>query len=292
MTALRQLTQIEDAREIQATELPRPWLDLGQTQFLFRHMEDQGATLRDLDFDAAGAQASFDWRRPSLNALLYQTGFLTLVTNEAGQVGLDFPNGEVEAALQEGMFYTCLGRWIGQDSPERTLIRRMAAALQAGDCAGALDAFDQMLNRASYAELAAESHYQIALHIVCAMCQSLLRVESEGLGRRGRADIVVETRATFYVFELKLNKSAAEALQRIKDRGYLDKYAAEGKRAVGIGVNFAAPADQSASDAREVLRKHYAWDSLPGPDTRLTKQERPAQAFSGRTTERTAEPQA
>ena len=291
LTALRQLTRTEDAREIQVTELPRPWLDLGQTQFLFRHMEDQGATLRDLDFNAAGAQSSFDWRRPSLNALLYQTGFLTLITNEAGQVGLDFPNWEVEVALQEGMFYTYLGRLIGKDSPERTLIRRMTAALQAGDCAGVLDAFDQMLNRVSYAELAAESNYQIALHLACAMCQSLLRVEAEVLGRRGRADIVAETRDTFYVFELKLNKSVAEALQQIKDRGYLDKYAAEGKRAVGVGVNFAAPADKRAADAREGSKKNYAWDTLPGPGTRLTKQERPAQASSGPSSGQTAKPQ-
>ena len=92
-------------------------------------------------------------------------------------------------------------------------------------------------------------------------------------GRRGRADIAIETRDTFYVFELKLNKSVSEALAQIASRGYLDKYAAEGKRIVGVGVNFIRPSvrDENASHA-----PRYAWDALPGVGTQLTDQEKPA----------------
>ena len=173
------------------------------------------------------------------------------------------------------MFYACLGQMIGRGSPEWELVRNMAAALQAGDCGAALAAFDRILDRIAYAELAAESNFQIALHLICAMCQSVLRVEAEAPTRRGRADIVVETRDTFYAFELKLNKSAEEALEQIEDRGYLDKYASTGKRAVGIGVNFVKPPDKSADGAWKTSRQNYAWASLPGRGTRLKVQERP-----------------
>ena len=277
LTALSQCLQAEDAREIQATDWPYPWLDLGQTQFLFQYMKEQGQTLRDLDFNASGARSMFDLSRPSLNALLYQTGFLTLLRDpEDGLVGLDFPNWEVRSALAEGMHHAYFGRRIGKGSPEWDLVRDMAAALENRDCARALDAFDRILDRVSYVELEAESNYQIALHLVCTVCQSILRVDAEVLGRKGRADIVVETHDTFYVFELKLNQSVTAALAQIRDRGYLAQYDAEGKRVVGIGLNFIQPSGPKPRAGAEDAQLRYAWDALPGAGTQLTAQEKPA----------------
>ena len=43
----------------------------------------------------------------------------------------------------------------------------------------------------------------------------------------GRLDCVVKTPAHIYILEFKLDKSADEALQQIKDKGYADKYAAD-----------------------------------------------------------------
>ena len=277
LTALSQCLQAEDAREIQATDWPYPWLDLGQTQFLFQYMKEQGQTLRDLDFNASGARSMFDLSRPSLNALLYQTGFLTLLRDpEDGLVGLDFPNWEVRSALAEGMHHAYFGRRIGKGSPEWDLVRDMAAALENRDCVRALDAFDRILDRVSYVELEAESHYQIALHLVCTVCQSILRVDAEVLRCKGRAYIVVETRDTFYVFELKLNQSVTAALAQIRDRGYLAKYDAEGKRVVGIGLNFIQPSGPGPRAGAEDAQRRYAWDALPGAGTQLTARERPA----------------
>ena len=276
LTALRQLAQAKDAREIQATAWPRPWLTLGQTQFLFRYMAAERQDLRHIDFDAAGAQSTFDWRRPSLNALLYQMGFLTLVRDPDGQIRLDFPNWEVETALKEGLCFTYLGLMMGRASPEWELVQRMAHALRDHDCRSAIAAFDRILDRVSYQELGAESHYQIALHLICALCQSVLRVDSEAPGRRGRADIVVETRDTFYVFELKLNQSTATALEQIVARGYLNKYAVAGKRVVGVGLNFIQASAKEARDAAPRARPSYVWASVAGAGTLLAAQEKPA----------------
>jgi hypothetical protein len=41
-----------------------------------------------------------------------------------------------------------------------------------------------------------------------------------------------------YIFEFKFNKSAAEAIAQIKQKGYADKYRNNGKKMMGIGVNF------------------------------------------------------
>ena len=237
LTALAQLSKRENAREIRATEFPRPWVDTGRPQFLFRLMQAKGLTLRDLDYGATDVRADFDLRQPALNALMYQTGFLTLKTAQ-GKPILDWPNLEVEASLQESLFFAYLGKSMGKESRERALMLSMAEALRQGDCGQAIANFDRILDRVPYALLQAESHFQLALHTVCSMIRSVLRVDSEVLTRRGRADTVVETRAAIYVFELKLDKSREEALRQLQCRGYRDKYAAEGKRVVGVGLNF------------------------------------------------------
>ena len=276
LTALDRLATPQNAQDIILTGFPRPWVRTGQTNFLFRYIQARGRSLTDMDFSAAGAKDALDLDKPALNALLFQSGFVTLKRIN-GETILDFPNWEVETAFQEGLFFHCFGQQVGgQDSRVRKFIRQMAQALERGECASALGAFDRLLDGLSYAELAAESNFQLALHIVCSMVRSILRVDSEVLTRRGRADIVVETRETFYVFELKLDESVSAAMQQIETRGYLDRYAGAGKRVVGIGVNFVKR--PYANDQWQPSAANYAWDSCPGKATRLRDQERPARA--------------
>jgi len=54
----------------------------------------------------------------------------------------------------------------------------------------------------------------------------------------GRADAVMHMPDTIYVFELKVDKSAEEALAQIDEKGYMLPYHAEGKRLVKIGISF------------------------------------------------------
>ena len=280
LTVLKRLAAPLNAQEIVLTGFPRPWVRTGQTSWLFRYIQARGEALTDTDFSAAGAKDALDLDKPALNALLFQSGFVTL-KRVNGEAILDFPNWEMETAFQEGLFFNCFGQQVGgRDSRARKLMRQMAQALEKGECALALDAFDRLLDGVSYAELAAESHFQIALHVVCSMVRSILRVDAEGPTRRGRADMAVETRDTFYVFELKLDKSVAAAMQQIATRGYLDRYADEGKRVVGIGVNFVKRFN--GDNKWEPSKANYAWDSCPGQATRLRDQERPARATDER----------
>ena len=55
----------------------------------------------------------------------------------------------------------------------------------------------------------------------------------------GRADAVMHMPDTIYVFELKVDKSADEALAQIDEKGYMLPYHAEnGKRLVKVGISF------------------------------------------------------
>lgn len=263
LTALAHLTVPKRAQAIRLSGFPRPWADTGEPYFLFHLMQARGQTLQDVDYSAGGAQSALDLQRPTLNALMYQTGYLTL-TREQGATRLDFPNLEVEASFQEELFCAYLGKPAGSDSPERARVRELSRALQRGDCGAAIACFDQILDRVSYTELEAESNFQIALHIVCAMARSVLRVATEVPSRRGRADAVVETADAVYVFALKLNKTLKAATDQIKARGYREKYAATGKRVMGIGLNFIKP--KETKGAWQSARGNYEWALLPLQD--------------------------
>ena len=57
---------------------------------------------------------------------------------------------------------------------------------------------------------------------------------------RGRADIIVETADYVYIFEFKLDGTAAEALKQIDDKGYAEPYAADGRKLFKVGVVFSS----------------------------------------------------
>ena len=158
---------------------------------------------------------------------------------------MGFPNAEVAEALHEGLFLAYLGKNAGRNSVVRDLVEAMARALAHGQCREACACFDRMLDRVSYSELAAESNFQVALHIVCYLIESVLDVASETAGRKGRSDLVVETHAAVYAFALKRNKTLQEAMAQIQAKGYGDRYRGAGKKVIGIGLNFRVP---SATD--------------------------------------------
>ena len=65
-------------------------------------------------------------------------------------------------------------------------------------------------------------------------------VDLESHTAKGRADLVVRTADSVYIFEFKLMSAATaeEALNQIKEKGYADKYRMSGKRLILIGAIF------------------------------------------------------
>ena len=57
---------------------------------------------------------------------------------------------------------------------------------------------------------------------------------------QGRVDCIVETPDYVYIFELKLDGSAEQALLQIKDKGYAKPYLTDPRKLYQIGVNFSS----------------------------------------------------
>jgi len=80
-------------------------------------------------------------------------------------------------------------------------------------------------------------HYTFYLLMRLISCYT---VYTEKQLSEGRADCIVETPQYVYIFEFKLDGTAEEALQQIKDKGYATAYAADPRRKFLLGVAFSS----------------------------------------------------
>ena len=178
-------------------------------------------------------------------AMLYQGGYLTIKEFKDPLFTLGIPNEEVRLDLN-----SLLVQYAAQDEGGEAFRDAACFSLMEAD----FETFFAQL-RALYAHLpygstetrVPEPAYQRILYVLFASW-SPFRVTAEDRQAQGRADLVVESDERVFVFELKVDKSAAEALAQIKEKGYAEPYRALGKPIHLIGLNFRS-ANHTLSDA-------------------------------------------
>ncbi|MDR0505718.1 MAG: PD-(D/E)XK nuclease domain-containing protein, partial [Dysgonamonadaceae bacterium] len=89
-----------------------------------------------------------------------------------------------------------------------------------------------------------EKHYHTIFFVLFRLMGQF--VEAEYNSAVGRADAVVITKTTVYVFEFKMsgNGTAEDALRQIDDKKYMLPFTASGKNLVKIGVEFSGDKDE------------------------------------------------
>ena len=216
------------------------WFATGTPTFLVKILQKTDFDLRDLD-DIRVSAASLSDDRADINnpvPMIYQSGYLTIkeYDEEFQEYILGFPNEEVKYGFLNfaAQFYTPVN-----ESEMTFYIGKFTRDLRSGDA----EAFLTRL-RAFFAGIPyelndrTERHYQVIFYIVFRLMGQF--TEAEVRSARGRADAVVKTRDTIYVFEFKLNGTAEEALQQIDTQGYLIPYTADDRQIVRVGVEFDA----------------------------------------------------
>ena len=83
-----------------------------------------------------------------------------------------------------------------------------------------------------------EQNYQTAVYLIFKLMGQF--VQTEVHCAMGRADCVVQTADSIYIFEFKLNGtgSAEDAIAQIQKQNYAAKYKMSGKKIVLIGAGF------------------------------------------------------
>ncbi|MGF7110329.1 ATP-binding protein [Treponema pedis] len=230
-------------------ELGNYWFETGTPTFLVNSLKDCSYNIPDLDghveMDAAGLS---DYRANSGSAIpiLFQAGYLTIkdYDNTVRLYTLGFPNDEV----RYGFLYNLL--------PSYSNVLYSDAAFSVAQfyrdiIAGRVNEFMQRLKsimasvpydtvkKESTESIALREHnFQICVYLVFALMGQFVKTETPS--STGRSDCTVETETAVYIFEFKLKDSAAAALQQIKKKNYAERYRAENKKIVLIGVSFNA----------------------------------------------------
>ena len=81
-----------------------------------------------------------------------------------------------------------------------------------------------------------EGHYQQLLYVIFSMMS--YEVDVEVRTPHGRVDVVMRTATRLYLIELKLDKSAEQAVEQINLKNYAERFALCGLPVVKVGINF------------------------------------------------------
>ena len=116
--------------------------------------------------------------------------------------------------------------------------RRIAQCLAREDMDGALQLLKTYLGAVPYCnDTRYEGHYQQVLYIIFSLLTDYL-VDVEVHTPTGRVDIVMLSRTTLYLIEVKVNKDAQAAMQQIDLKDYRQRFALCGKPVAKVGINF------------------------------------------------------
>ena len=225
------------------------WFESGTPTFLIRQMQHFRTDITSLDVIEVPASA-FDKPTEAMTTilpLLYQSGYLTIkgYDPESLMYTLSIPNQEVRIGYTEGLLPTYVGLesenvqagfalkfWRALKQRDIDLAMREMLAYLAG--IPYVEGFKKKLEEAA----TAEGFYEYTMYLIFSMLNVYVRTQVKCAG--GRVDMVVWMPDAIYVFELKVNGTAQEALQQIDNNSYAIPYQTDGRPVVKVGVKFDA----------------------------------------------------
>ena len=216
------------------------WFESGTPMFLIKHIKAQGYNVEQLShLNLAEIEFStYEIEQLAIVPLLFQTGYLTIIESfvegEDRIYRLDHPNYEVKHAFASYLLseFSEMER-----SFSGSYLRQLVRALRDTDLAQFFETLDVFFANIDYElYLKNERYYQTIFYLIFLMIG--VQIDAEVNTNRGRIDAVVELSEHIFIFEFKLDRSAKEALQQIKEREYYQKYRLKGKSITLVGANF------------------------------------------------------
>ena len=222
------------------------WFETGTPTFLVETLCQRHIRSLDLD-EMEGSDAllsTFDVDDIATEALLFQTGYLTILAAEdlGGELlyQLGYPNREVRQSLNRSLL-----SYLVKDATQQTAnSRRLYRLLEANDFAGLETLFHAFFASIPYDwyrnnDIAQyEGYYASVFYSYFAGLGLDIRVEDSS--SHGRLDMAVLFNGCVYLFEFKVVElaSAGAAMAQLQERQYADKYRGLEQPIYLIGVEF------------------------------------------------------
>lgn len=214
------------------------WFGSGTPAYLIKMLDKYGVGPSEIGRKMAAVE-DFDApteRMTSIIPLLYQSGYITIkdFDKELDLYTLDIPNKEVRIGLMKSL----LPHYVGSKAPETTtMVAYLSRDIRNGDMDAALRRLQTFLSTIPQCDNTKyEGHYQQMFYIIFSLIGYYVDVEVRT--PRGQVDMVLRTKTTLYVMELKLDKDADMAMEQIDLKNYPERFALCGLPIVKVAVNF------------------------------------------------------
>lgn len=221
------------------------WFETGTPDFLVKVIKQCNYRLDNFVSDPVTSDllGGIDAMDTTPLPLLFQSGYLTIKSYRPrfDSYKLGFPNYEVEEGFTKYISKT----YTHTKGESVFFVENFVEEIEDGRTEEFMQRLDTFLADGDY-QIAgkAELYFQNVMYIVFKMLGFYTQVERHT--SNGRVDVTLQTPDYVYLFELKLDGTAQEALQQIEEKQYAAPFANDDRQLIKVGASF-------SSEARRLL---------------------------------------
>ena len=236
------------------------WFRTGTPTYLIRLLSHFNENMNELTGKYYALEEFIDYKADVEKPLpmIYQSGYLTIkgYDMDFNTFLLDFPNNEVKS----GFLTMLAASYLKPSESTGVWVRDTVTAMRRGEVERVRTLFTSFLASIPYTmrrkenEAERERYFQYTFYLIMRLI-SVYTVYVEKVQSQGRVDCIVETPRYIYIFEFKLDGTAAEALQQIETKGYAREYESDSRTLYKIGAAFSSETG-TISDWKYVTMNH------------------------------------
>jgi len=222
------------------------WFQSGTPTFLVHYLNKARIYLPDLENNIEIDLNSLSNYRVDVSSpipILYQAGYLTIKSydREIDLYQLGYPNDEVKYGFIKNLLPSYTSIYLDES---QQVVAQFYKSVRDGNLDRFMSLLSDLLEGIPYSSESKddvkwrEQNYQIAVALIFQFMG--MYTQTEVYSAKGRADCVVHTAHTLYIFEFKLWSlgTADEALAQIQEQEYFKPLRLLGKKLVLIGTSF------------------------------------------------------
>jgi len=218
------------------------WFETGTPSFLVQLIKEKNYPIPNLENLEVQEMffSMYELENLRLEALLFQSGYITIHGYARNFYRLGYPNQEVKTSFLSYIYNNLVDF---SDTILKAQYGRLHEYLEREEVPAFIATVNAILAAIPYpqfqgqtAPAASEQFYHTVFYLMLSASGVLVRTEP--LTAHGRVDIAVEFKDKVYVVELKCNQSADEAIRQIHEKRYHESYFHSGRRIYLVGINF------------------------------------------------------
>lgn len=221
----------------EANKIRDYWFETGTQKYVIQVLNKYHVVPSNIG-EVQASESDFDCPTEDMNSwipLFYQSGYLTIkdLNEKVDLYTLDIPNMEVRTGLMKSL----LTDYIKNPVMANNIVAQIMLCFYDGNIEKALDKLTVFFESVPYCNnIDYEGHWQQMLYVVFSLFGAYADVEVHAL--KGRVDMAMIFMNHLYLFEVKLNGTAQEAIDQIDLKDYSKRFKLLNYPIVKVGIAF------------------------------------------------------